>query len=125
MRFSAFTTTAFAGSAFAFPSFGSLFSRQGQECLTREEATEIVDVYQRLIANYQPEDGEKYCASDFVDRSDSINTFIFQPLGEPTFATKEIFMEAVSQTRRGVAESSSLSHLHRNVACTAVLDGHS
>ncbi|KAK4147873.1 uncharacterized protein C8A04DRAFT_33959 [Dichotomopilus funicola] len=94
MRFSAFTTIVFASSAFAFPSFGSLFSRQEEECLTREEAKEIVDVYQRLIANYQPEDGEKYCASDFVDRSDSINTFIFQPLGEPTFATKEIFMEA-------------------------------
>ena len=95
MRFSALAISAFASSAAALPSLGSLFSRQDvQTCMTRAEAKEIVDIYARLIGNYQPEDCEKYCAEDFVDRSDSINTFIFKPLGEPTFATKKIFMEA-------------------------------
>jgi hypothetical protein len=94
MRFSALTISALASSALAFPSIGSLFSRQEKACLTRAEGTEIVEIYKRLIANYKPEDCDKYCAKDFVDRSDSINTFINRPLGEPTFATKEIFMEA-------------------------------
>ncbi|KAK4156922.1 hypothetical protein C8A00DRAFT_30245, partial [Chaetomidium leptoderma] len=94
MRFSTFTATIFASSALALPSAGPLVAREDKACMTREEATEIVDIYKRLIANYQPEDCEKYCAAGFVDRSDSINTFIFKPLGEPTFATKEIFMEA-------------------------------
>jgi len=94
MRFSALAVTAFAGSAVAFPSLRSLFSRDDKVCLTRDEATQIVDIYKNLIANYKPEDCEKYCAEDFVDRSDSINTFIFKPLGEPTFGTKAIFMDA-------------------------------
>lgn len=74
--------------------------------MTEAEAAEIVEVYKRLIANYTPEDCDKYCASDFVDRSDSINTFIHRPLGEPTFATKEIFMEAVRQIRAAVMSRS-------------------
>ncbi|KAK4181338.1 hypothetical protein QBC36DRAFT_342240 [Triangularia setosa] len=95
MRFYALAITALATSATAFPTLGSIFSRQAEKaCMTEADAKEIVDAYVRLISNYQPEDCEKYCASDFVDRSDSINTFIFRPLGEPTFATKEIFMEA-------------------------------
>jgi hypothetical protein len=94
MRFSTLAVTAFASSALALPSVASPAPREEKACMTREEAKEIVDIYARLIANYKPEDCEKYCASDFVDRSDSINTFIFKPLGEPTFATKEIFMEA-------------------------------
>ncbi|GAB1310158.1 hypothetical protein MFIFM68171_00368 [Madurella fahalii] len=94
MRLSTLAVTAFASSALAFPSIGSLFSRQEAACMTRDEAKEIVDIYVRLISNYKEEDCVKYCAEDFVDRSDSINTFIFRPLGEPTFASKEIFMEA-------------------------------
>lgn len=95
MRLSALTMTALAGSAIAFPTFGSLFKRQEKECLTADEATEVVDAYRRLIAEYTTEDGEKYCASDFVDRSDSINVFLGKELGSDTFATKEIFMEKV------------------------------
>jgi len=95
MRLSTLAVTAFASSALALPSVESLSPRQDKACMTRAEASEIVDIYKRLIANYKPEDCEKYCADDFVDRSDSINTFIFRPLGEPTFATKEIFMDAV------------------------------
>jgi hypothetical protein len=91
MRLSTLAATALAGSALAKPCVGS---RNDTVCMTRAEAKDIVDIYARLIANYKAEDCEKYCASDFVDRSDSINTFIFKPLGEPTFATKEIFMEA-------------------------------
>lgn len=96
MRFSTLAITAFASSALAFPSIGSLFSRQDAECLTRDEAKEITDIYARLIADYKDEDCVKYCAEDFVDRSDSINTFTYKPLGEPTFATKQAFMEAQS-----------------------------
>jgi len=94
MRF-ALAVAAFAGSALAFPSLSlpSFLTRRA-DCLTEAEAKEIVDIYVRLIANYKDEDCEKYCADSFVDRSDSINTFIFRPLGEPTFATKKIFMEA-------------------------------
>ncbi|KAK3695448.1 hypothetical protein B0T22DRAFT_478110 [Podospora appendiculata] len=92
---SSLVATAFAGSAMALPSLGSIFSpRADPTCLTTAEGNELVDAYVRLISNYQDADCEKYCADDFVDRSDSINTFIFKPLGEPTFATKKIFMDA-------------------------------
>ncbi|AEO70124.1 2444bff2-9d9f-4de3-a499-3ec3abd3fd84 [Thermothielavioides terrestris] len=95
MRLLILAVSAFASSAVAFPSIGSLFSpRQDKDCITRDEAKQIVDIYASLIANYTPSVCEKYCADDFVDRSDSINTFIFQPLGQPTFATKQIFMDA-------------------------------
>ncbi|KAK3398076.1 hypothetical protein B0T20DRAFT_240464 [Sordaria brevicollis] len=90
MRFSVLANVAFASSALA----AAVATRQEGACLTREEAKQMVDVYVQLIANYTDEVCAKYCASDFVDRSDSINTFIFTPLGEPTFATKEIFMAA-------------------------------
>jgi len=94
MRF-ALTVAAFAGSALAMPSFSlpSFLSRRA-DCMSATDAKEMVDVYVRLIANYQDADCEKYCADNFIDRSDSINTFIFKPLGGPTFATKKIFMEA-------------------------------
>ncbi len=91
MRFFTLAVTAFAGAALAAP---CVQPRNATVCMTRDEAKSIVDIYARLISNYKAEDCEKYCASDFVDRSDSINTFIFKPLGEPTFATKEIFMTA-------------------------------
>jgi hypothetical protein len=102
MRLSALTITALAGSAVAFPTFGSLFKRQEQACMTEAEATEIVDIYRRLIAEYTPEIGEKYCSSDFVDRSDSINVFLGKELGEATFPTKEIFMEKVCDDVRAL-----------------------
>ena len=93
MRYS-LLTIAFATSALALPSLNSLLGRADTKCLTRDEAKSTVEIYRQLIANYTDEVCEKYCADEFVDRSDSINTFIFRPLGEPTFATKKIFMEA-------------------------------
>jgi hypothetical protein len=94
MRF-ALTVAAFAGSALAMPSLSlpSFLSRRA-DCMSAADAQQMVDVYVRLISNYQDADCEKYCADNFVDRSDSINTFIFKPLGSATFATKKIFMEA-------------------------------
>ncbi|KAK3935999.1 hypothetical protein QBC46DRAFT_396190 [Diplogelasinospora grovesii] len=99
MRLSILAVAAFAGLALALPSLGSLFTRVTPQdcegdCLTRADAKQIVDIYQQLIANYTDAVCEKYCADDFVDISDSINTFIFQPLGGPTFASKQIFMDA-------------------------------
>ncbi len=99
MRLSTLAVAAFASAALAAPSAPSAVEPRADAdpaptCMTRAEAADIVDIYKRLIANYKAEDCDKYCASDFVDRSDSINTFIFKPLGEPTFATKQIFMEA-------------------------------
>jgi hypothetical protein len=93
MLFSAiFTAAAFASSAVALP---SLTERQtSTDCLTRDEAKQMVAVYAKLIANYTEADCVQYCSEDFVDVSDSINTFLNQPLGGPTFATKQIFMDA-------------------------------
>ncbi|KAK0734891.1 hypothetical protein B0T26DRAFT_635356 [Lasiosphaeria miniovina] len=93
MRFSVLALVATASSAAAFPSLRSLLAPRA-DCLTDADAKELVEAYTRLIANYQDADCIKYCAEEFVDRSDSINTFIFKPLGDPTFATKKIFMEA-------------------------------
>lgn len=95
MRFSILANAAFASSALSVPSPASAIApRQEGACLTRAEAKDIVGIYVQLIANYTDDVCAKYCASDFVDRSDNMNTFIFMPLGEPTFATKEIFMSA-------------------------------
>ncbi|KAM7200437.1 hypothetical protein V8F33_003883 [Rhypophila sp. PSN 637] len=98
MRCSLFTVAALASTALALPTVDSALEPRTDpadpKCLTRAEAKEVVDIYVQLIANYTDEVCEKYCADEFVDRSDSINTFIFRPLGEPTFATKKIFMEA-------------------------------
>jgi hypothetical protein len=92
MRLSTLSAVAaMAGSSLAGP---LVEPRQAKVCMTEAEAKEIVDVYARLIANYQPADCEKYCADNFADNSDSINSFLNQPLGQPTFATKKIFMEA-------------------------------
>jgi hypothetical protein len=84
-----------AGSALAapFPSSANLFRRQQKVCLTRDEAMQMVEVYRKLIAEYTAELGDKYTSTDFVDVSDSINTFIHQPLGGPTFPNKEVFMD--------------------------------
>ncbi|TPX08796.1 uncharacterized protein E0L32_009736 [Thyridium curvatum] len=84
---------ALASSALAAPPT-PLAGREDKECMTRAEAADMVEIYRKLIAEYKAEDCEKYCAADFVDNSDSINSFLDQPLGGPTFATKEIFMEA-------------------------------
>ena len=82
------------GAALAGTALGYVIRDTPAVCMTRDEAKDIVDIYQRLIANYTASDCDKFCADSFVDNSDSINSFLNQPLGGPTFATKEIFMEA-------------------------------
>jgi hypothetical protein len=67
------------------------------DCMTAAEAKFMVDIYAKLIADYTAADGEKYTSKDFVDTSDSINTFIHQPLGGPTFPTKAVFLEVQLQ----------------------------
>jgi hypothetical protein len=97
MRLSLFTAATLVSSALAFPfpfPFPSRFRQHASTCMTRDEAKGMVDIYAKLIANYTEADCVKYCADDFADFSDSINTFLFLPLGGPTFATKKIFMEA-------------------------------
>lgn len=88
---SLFTAAVLASSALAAPSPAA---KRADECLTRDEAKAMVEVYRGLIAEYTDEACEKYCSEDFADYSDSINSFLNQPLGGPTFATKEIFMAA-------------------------------
>lgn len=93
MLFSALLTAAsLASSALALP---SVTERQtATACLTKPEGTALVGIYQQLIANYTDALAAQYCSEDFADYSDSINTFLNQPLGGPTFATKQIFMDA-------------------------------
>jgi hypothetical protein len=92
MRFSTiFAMASAAGSAVAFP----LWPRA--DCMTAADGAQVVENYKKLIAAYTEADGLKYTTKDFVDVSDSINTFIHQPLGGPTFATQTIFNEAQLQ----------------------------
>ncbi|KAB5580913.1 hypothetical protein GE09DRAFT_456217 [Coniochaeta sp. 2T2.1] len=85
---------ALGSSALALPSPTISERQTSTACLTKPEATSLVGIYQRLIANYTDALAERYCSDDFADYSDSINTFLNQPLGGPTFATKKIFMDA-------------------------------
>jgi len=80
-----------ASSALAFP----LWPRA--DCMSAADAAGVVEIYKKLIAAYTEADGLKYTTKDFVDVSDSINTFIHLPLGGPTFPNQEIFNEAQLQ----------------------------
>ncbi|KAK0614743.1 hypothetical protein B0T14DRAFT_499947 [Immersiella caudata] len=73
----------------------SIFSRQAK-CMTAAETTEMVEIYRKLIAEYTEELGEKYVHADFVDYSDSINTFIHLPLGGPSFPDRATFLDVQS-----------------------------
>jgi len=72
------------------------FSRRASTaaCMSRSDAAGVVEVYRQLIANYTDTTAQKYCADAFKDVSDSINTFLHQPFGQPTFPTKKDFIEA-------------------------------
>jgi len=61
--------------------------------MTREEADFIIDVYRKIIGDFDRELLQKYLSDAFFDTSDSINTFIHKPLGGPTFPTKAVFIE--------------------------------
>jgi hypothetical protein len=74
----------------------ALLGRQTTKCMTTKEMEEMVEIYRQIIAEYTPELGEKYIAEDFVDISDTINTFIHLPLGGPTFPNKTDFLEVQS-----------------------------
>jgi len=89
-----FAAAVLAAPALASPVVETRQTAPAKECMKEADAKEMVDAYARLIANYQPADCEKYCADGFVDNSDSINVFLNQPLGGPTFASKKVFMEA-------------------------------
>ncbi len=94
MRFSALliATGALVAPVLASP----LAANSTKACMTQQDAKDTVEVYRRLIAEYTDADCAKYCADNFVDNSDSINTFLNQPLGAATFGTKKIFMDAQS-----------------------------
>jgi hypothetical protein len=83
-----------AASAFSLP---SLFHRQTTpKCMTASETTEMIEIYRKLIAEYTEPLGEKYVSKDFIDISDSINTFIHLPLGGPTFPDRATFLDVQS-----------------------------
>jgi len=63
-------------------------------CMSRTDATNIVEIYRKLIAEYTDDLANKYCSDDFKDVSDSINTFLHNPFGQPTFPTKKDFIAA-------------------------------
>ncbi|KAK4168484.1 hypothetical protein QBC43DRAFT_376098 [Cladorrhinum sp. PSN259] len=74
-----------------FPFSG--FSRDSRPtCLWKSDVDALVDAYVRMITKWNDEDAV-YLASDFVDRSDSINQLAGIPLGQPTFPTKDAFIE--------------------------------
>lgn len=83
-----------ASTGMASPFLGERSQLATKDCLAAQDAKDIVNVYKKLIANYTDADCTKYCADTFVDNSDSINSFLNQPLGKATFATKKIFMDA-------------------------------
>jgi hypothetical protein len=92
-----FSAALLGRSALAMPLFlPSIFSRQAPKCMTPEEAEFMIDIYRQQIAEYTDELGETYISKDFVDISDSINTFIHLPLGGPTFPDKATFLEVQS-----------------------------
>lgn len=62
--------------------------------MTSDEKDFMVEIYRQSIAEFTEELGEKYISKDFVDISDSINTFTHKPLGGPTFPSKEVFLES-------------------------------
>jgi hypothetical protein len=68
------------------------------KCMSSKEATDSVETYRQLIAEYTPELGEKWVASSFVEYSDSINTFIHKKLGTATFPNKQAFMASQAVT---------------------------
>lgn len=54
-------------------------------CITRAEAHDLAQAYASLVGAFQESDAHHWLADDFLDYSDSINTFTNKPLGSPTF----------------------------------------
>lgn len=82
-------------SALALPQIPQLLSDIfDPQCLTSNEVNDAVNTYQQLIANYTESVAQQYLADNFIEYSDSINTFAGIPLGQPTFPSKQAFIAA-------------------------------
>jgi hypothetical protein len=75
---------------------GSRAGKHRHKCLSKADAKEVIDNYQKLIANYSAPHAEKYIADGFIEYSDSINSLLNITLGSPTFPTKAAFIKAQS-----------------------------
>lgn len=86
MHFFNLAILSLAGSALASPSPKRHDDdRTCRNCLNKGDVDELVDVYKRLIGDFKAEDAEKYLSEDFIDISQSINTFIGVPFDAVTF----------------------------------------
>jgi len=88
MRFpslSNLATLGLIGSVVASPHVKRGGDKDKCDCLTKNDAAELADVYKRLIGAFDAADAEKYLTDDFEDVSQSINTFIGKDYGAVTF----------------------------------------
>lgn len=87
MRFFTVAFLGLAASALANPVPGphTDLDKSCHGCIPQKDANEIIDAYKRLIGAFNVEDANKYLADDWVDVSQSINTFIGKPENAPTF----------------------------------------
>ena len=115
MRFSSMVLAGAACSVANGWALPSVFRRQTTpKCMTASETEFMVEIYRKLIAEYTEELGEKYVAKNFVDVSDSINSFIHLPLGGPTFANRESFLEVQSWNQHFPVEILSVDAVQCN-----------
>ena len=98
MHFSSFLLAAGACGVAHSLALPSVFRRQATapRCMSAAETEEMIEVYRKIIAEYTEPLGEKYISKDFVDFSDSINTFIHLPLGGPSFPDRANFLDVQS-----------------------------
>ena len=54
-------------------------------CISRPEARDLAEAYAGLIGAFKESDAQHWLADDFIEYSDSINTFINKDLGSVTF----------------------------------------
>lgn len=57
-------------------------------CISRAEARDLAESYAALVGDFKESDAQHWLADDFVDYSDSINTFTNKDLGSLTFNKK-------------------------------------
>ncbi|PKS11358.1 hypothetical protein jhhlp_003120 [Lomentospora prolificans] len=69
-----------------------------RNCLSKNDVDEIVDVYKILISGFNEEDANKYLSEDWVDVSQSINTFIGKQPDAVTF-NKTSFISSQSNSQ--------------------------
>ena len=67
-------------------SYGGVDGGHGRgHCISRAEAQDLAKAYAALVGAFDEADAQHWLADDFVDYSDSINTFTNKPLGSATF----------------------------------------